>query len=233
MAGVNADQVAETGAARQQSSQPSLAADAPPSTAVITDTTAPRHTRETKSEGQVQATCDSEQGSVLEGSCTDQTGPQLTAQSAAAEQSTHPVAEQESDASMEEDKHGVLAAAETHRSPMDFGRRLSHAASGSGASMDLARAGSGSGAGFQLSQNDCTSTSLCASDMSLAAGAAGAENVRPARDPLAAVQEGSAPMLGSLSFKPASLQRMHDEGTACITSQPAPVLITSLLHSIA
>lgn len=84
----------------------------------------------------------------------------------------------------------------------DYQSYLSGVSSGFGARIDQPHATCESMSGTQT---------VSESDMAASAGDLG--RVRPLRPPLAAVQEGSAPMLGSLSFKPTSIQRVHGEGT--------------------
>ncbi len=210
MAAAKADQVADTATTRQQATSLQPAAEDSRSSTVILHTPAPEQPQQAASQGQTEAAPQKDESGPPGRGNAEQTEASSTSEQV--EQSANSAADDSLDTVREEevepcrqDAAGAEAREEpagTEQAPGDYKSRLSRVNSGFSAGTDQPHATFESVSGTQtVSQSDMPAS---ASDLG---------RVRPLRPPLAAVQEGSAPMLGSLSFKPTSMQRVHDDGT--------------------
>ncbi|DBA81597.1 TPA: hypothetical protein ACH3X1_007364 [Trebouxia sp. C0004] len=212
MAAAKADQVADT-TTRQQATSLQLAAEDSRSSTVISHTPAPVQHQQAASQGHTEAALGKNERSPGCRGSGEQTEALSTSEQI--EQSANSAAGDSSDAAREEegepcrqDAAGAEArqqqisgeeAAGTEQAPGNYKSR--HVNNGFSAETDHPHDKCESVSGTQtVSQRD------------MPASASDHMRVRPLRPPLAAVQEGSAPMLGSLSFKPTSMQRVYDEG---------------------
>ena len=211
MAAGKADQVAEAAAVQQQAAKPNSMADIPANNAVIAHTPAPDLASQSTIPTMIGA--DHAVGSAL-GQMLE-TGSSLPAElecsvkaineeeanvNPSADDSPRSASGAEAGSPRREEGSAVPAV-----SPSISGRPLSHADSGSSSGMHLSQAGSELPSGRQPHQKEYAATGVPSTG-------AGNDTGRPTRSPLAAVQEGSTPMLGSLSPKPILLSRMHSEG---------------------
>ena len=216
MAAAKADQVADTATIRQQATSLQLAAEETCSSTVISHTPAPEQPQQAASQGQTEAAPERDESGPPGRGSAEQTEASSTSEQA--EQSANSAAGDSPDTAREEegaprrqDAAGAEArqnpisreeTAGTEQAPRDYTNSPSRVNSGFSAGTDQPHATVESVSGTQtVSQSDMPAS---ASDLG---------RVRPLRPPLAAVQEASAPMLGSLSFKPTSILRVHDEGT--------------------
>jgi len=193
MAAAKADQVADTATIRQQATSLQPAAEDSRSSTVIFHTPAPEQPRQAASQGQTEAASEKDESGPQGRGSTEQSST-----SEQAEQSANSAAGESPDAAGEEE-----------------GAPCRQDAAGAEARQNQIRQEETAG----TEQAPGTQT-VSKSDMPASASDLG--RVKPLRPPLAAVQEGSAPMLGSLSFKPTSMQRVHDEGTTSYSSGLLP-----------
>ncbi len=216
MAAAKADQVADTGATRQQATSLQPAAEDSRSSTVISHTPAPDQLQQVACQGHTEAAPEKDESDPPCRGSAEQTEASST--SVQIEQSTNSTAGDSPDTAREEEgepcrqnaagaeaRQNQISGEETagtEQVPGDCKSRLSRVNSGFSAGTDHPHGTFESVSGTQT---------LSHSDMPASAVDHG--RVRPLRPPLAAVQEGSAPMLGSLSFKPNSMQQVHDEGT--------------------
>ena len=210
MAAAKADQVADTATTRQQATGLQPAAEDSCSSTVIFHTPAPEQPQQAASHGQTEAAPEKDDSGPPARGSDEQTEVLFTSEQI--EQSANSAAGGSPDTAREQEVEPCrqdAAGAEAREEPAgteqalgDYQSYLSGVSSGFGARIDQPHATCESMSGTQT---------VSESDMAASAGDLG--RVRPLRPPLAAVQEGSAPMLGSLSFKPTSIQRVHGEGT--------------------
>ncbi len=189
MAAAKADQVADTATTRQQATSLQLAAEETRSSTVILHTPAPEQPQQAASQGQTEAAPIKDESGPQGRGSAEQTEASSTSTTEQIEQSVNSAAGDSSDAAGEEEDAPCrqdAAGAEARQNQI----------------RQEETAGTEQAPGTQT---------VSKSDMPASASDLG--RVKPLRPPLAAVQEGSAPMLGSLSFKPTSMQRAHDEGT--------------------
>jgi len=216
MAAAKADQVADTATTRQQATSLQLAAEETRSSTVISHTPAPDNSQQAASQGQIEAAPEKDESGPPGRGSAEQTEASSTSEQI--EQSANSTAGDSPDTAREEQVEPCrqdAAGAEAREEPAgtegitpgDDKSRLSRVNSGFGAGIDHPHATVESVSGTQT-----------ASQSGMPASASDQGRVRPLRTPLAAVQEGSAPMLGSLSCKPNSIQRAHDKGTTSYRS---------------
>ena len=219
MAAAKADRVADTATTRQQATSLQPAAEDSRSSTVALHTPAPEQPQQAASQGQTEAASEKDESGPQGRGSAEQT--EASSISEQAEQSANSAAGESPDAAGEEevepcrqDAAGAEAREEpagTEQAPGDDKSCLSRVNSGFSAGTEHPHATVESVSGTQtVSQSDMPAS---ASDLG---------KVKPLRPPLVAVQEGSAPMLGSLSFKPTSMQRVHDEGTTSNSSGLLP-----------
>lgn len=215
MAAARADQVADTATTRQQATSLQPAAEDSRSSTVILHTPAPEQPQQA-SQGQTEAAPEEDESGPPGRGSAEQT--EASSNSEQIEQSATSAADDSPDTVREEkgvscmqDTAGAEArqtqisreeSAGTEEALGDYKSRLSRVNSGLSAGTDQPHV---------VYESVSQTQTVSQSDMPASASDLG--SVRLLRPPLAAVQEGSAPMLGSLSFKPSSMQRVHDEGT--------------------
>lgn len=222
MAAAQIDQVAETAAVRQPSTSQNSAAGSTLTSTAISHTPVPDQPEQTSSHGQDKAALETEPRTLQEGVSGEQAEAQRPAdESISSEQRGSRRVEDPTDTDQETDHRSNSQATARGQAGEEEAREegLQRASSRSPtgpsladpshAETNLAGGGSETGLGTSLSQADQAFSS--ASD---------GNTVRPVRTPLAAVQEGSAPMLGSLSLKPTSSQKGRDEGTKAFAATP-------------
>ncbi|DBB10596.1 TPA: hypothetical protein ACH3X3_007109 [Trebouxia sp. C0006] len=192
MAAAKADQVADTATVRQQATSLQPAAEDSRSSTVIFHTPAPEQPRQAASQGQTEAASEKDESGPQGRGSTEQSST-----SEQAEQSANSAAGESPDAAGEEE-----------------GAPCRQDAAGA-----EARQNKISGEDTAGTEQAPRTQTVSQSDMPASASDLG--RVKPLRPPLAAVQEGSAPMLGSLSFKPTSMQRVHDEGLEGVSQNQA------------
>ena len=216
MAAARADQVADTITTRQQATSLQPAAEDSGSSTVILHTPAPHHPQQVVCQGQTEAAPENDNGGPPGRGSAEQTEASSTSEQIEQSADSPDAAREEEGAPCRQDAAGVETqqtqisgeeTAGTEQSPGDYKSSLSGVNSGFSTGTDQPHATVESVSGTQtLSQSD------------LPASASDDGRVRPLRPPLAAVQEGSALMLGSLSFKPTSMQRVHVDGTTSYCS---------------
>ena len=210
MAAGRADQVAEAAAVQQQAAKPNSMGDIPANNAAIAHTPAPDLASQSTIPTMIGGdhAMDSALGQMLETGSSLPTELECSAKAINEEEANvNPAADDsprsaraEAGSPRREEDSAVPAVSHSVS-----GRPLSHADSGSSPGMHLSQVGSELPSRRQPHQKEYAATGVPSTG-------AGNDTRRPTRSPLAAVQEGSTPMLGSLSPKPISLSRMHSEG---------------------
>lgn len=215
MAAAQVDQVAETAAVRQQATSQNPADGSSLTSTAISHTPAPDQPEKTSSHGQDKAALETESLTQQERVSVEQAEAQRPADEPTSSEQrgsrrVEDLTDTDQDTDHASDSQGTGGQAREEGTTGGKGLQRASSRSSTGpshvdpshAETDLSEGGSETGPGTSLSQADPAFSA--ASD---------GKTVRPVRTPLAAVQEGSAPMLGSLSLKPTSLQRARDEGT--------------------